>query len=471
MPRADDIVQRLWGLCNILRDDGITYHQYVTELTYLLFLKLAKETETEAELPEGCRWSDLQASSGDELRARYKRLLADLGERGSGRVRAIFATASTSLRQAKHLEQLVMGIDKLDWYSARREGLGAMYEGLLEKNASETKAGAGQYFTPRELIESIVALVKPAPGEVVQDPAAGTGGFLIVADRFVKARADASRRPTFYGVELVPEVHRMALMNAILHDIEGEIVLGDALGPAGAALPLADVILTNPPFGAKRGGGPPARSDFAFPTSNKQLGFLQHIYRGLALGGRAAVVLPDNVLFEEGVGQKIRKGLMDVCDLHTILRLPTGIFYSQAVKTNVLFFARGERGPGATEAVWIYDMRTKLPSFGKRSPLKREHFEAFERAFGEDPYGKSERREDGQGSAGRWRRFTREEIARRGDNLDISWLRDDPGESLGDPSGPSEVAAAIMGELKAAIDDLAELTAMLDGSSSGPRSS
>ena len=317
MPSTQDIVQKLWNLCNVLRDDGITYLQYVTELTYLLFLKMMKETGTEDQIPRGYRWDDVAKKDGTELLEFYKKLLIDLGSKGSGRVQAIYANASTSFRQPRNLRTVVEAIDALDWYSAKSEGLGDLYEGLLEKNAEETKSGAGQYFTPRPLIECMVALIKPQPGERVQDPAVGTGGFLINADRYVKAHTDDlhdlpvakqnfQRREAFYGVELVADVQRLALMNAMLHDIEGEILLGDTLGPTGAKLPKADVILTNPPFGTKKGGGGPTRDDITYATSNKQLVFLQHIYRGLKAGGRGAVVMPDNVLFEEGVGQKVR---------------------------------------------------------------------------------------------------------------------------------------------------------------------
>lgn len=466
MPTTRDIVQKLWNLCNVLRDDGITYHQYVTELTFLLFLKMAKETGTEDQLPHGYRWDDLMKKDGVELLAFYKKLLIDLGSKGSARVQAIFANASTSFRQPRHLSQVITDIDGLDWYSAKHEGLGDLYEGLLEKNAEETKSGAGQYFTPRPLIECMIALVKPQPGEHVQDPAVGTGGFLINADRYVKSKTDDyhdlslrqqnfQRREAFYGVELVPDVQRLALMNAMLHDIEGDIVLGDTLGPTGARLPLADVILTNPPFGTKKGGGGPTRDDITYPTSNKQLVFLQHIYRGLKPGGRAAVVLPDNVLFEEGVGQRVRADLMDKCDLHTILRLPTGIFYAQGVKTNVLFFTRGQKDKGSTRAVWFYDLRTNAPSFGKRTPLTRAHFAEFERAFGDDPHGRSKRID--QGEAGRFRKFTREEIAKRGDNLDISWLKDDSITDHADLPEPDAIAADIITQLQTALEEMQAL--------------
>jgi len=468
-----DIVQRLWSLCHVLRDDGITYHQYVTELTYLLFLKMAKETKTEGQLPRGHRWSDLEAKDGTEQLQFYRELLVHLGSEGSGLVQAIFANASTSLRQPRNLARLVESIDALDWYSAQDEGLGDLYEGLLEKNANELKSGAGQYFTPRVLIESIVHLVKPKPGERVQDPAVGTGGFLIMADRYIKEQTDDlfdlpenlqdfQRREAFYGMELVPDTHRLALMNAMLHGIEGEILLGDTLSPAGIGLSPADIIMTNPPFGTKRGGGAPTRDDFTFPTSNKQLAFLQHIYRSLKPGGRAAVVLPDNVLFEEGAGTKIRADLVDKCNLHTILRLPTGIFYAQGVKTNVLFFTRGkEKDTGNTKQVWIYDLRTSMPSFGKRTLLTRGHFGEFEEAFGDDPCGQSRRKD--QGEEGRFRCFTREQIAQRGDNLDISWLRDEEAGNGDDLPEPDEIAGEILGNLRMAIEEMDELVDLLNG--------
>jgi type I restriction enzyme M protein len=466
MPTTQDIVQKLWNLCHVLRDDGITYHEYVTELTYLLFLKMAKETETEGQIPKGYRWDDVAKKDGVELLNFYKQLLIDLGSKGSGRVQAIFANASTSFRQPRHLKQVVSDIDGLDWYSAKHEGLGDLYEGLLEKNAEETKSGAGQYFTPRPLIDVMVSLIKPAPGERVQDPAVGTGGFLTAADRYVRSKTDDyhdlktaqqnfQRREAFSGVELVPDVQRLCLMNAMLHDIEGDIVLGDTLGPTGESLPKVDVILSNPPFGTKKGGGGPTRSDITYPTSNKQLVFLQHIYRGLKPGGRAAVVLPDNVLFEEGVGQRVRADLMDKCDLHTILRLPTGIFYAQGVKTNVLFFTRGEKDKANTKAVWFFDMRTNMPSFGKRTPFTRAHFAELEKVYGEDPHGKSKRKD--QGETGRFRKFTREDIAKRGDNLDISWLKDDSVTDHADLPEPEELAAEIVAQLQTAIEEMQAL--------------
>jgi type I restriction enzyme M protein len=308
---------------------------------------------------------------------------------------------------------------------------------------------------------------------VVQDPAAGTGGFLIMADRYIRERTDDlfalseaeqrfQRREAFWGMELVPDTHRLLLMNAMLHGIEGDhLALGDTLSVEGASLPQADVILTNPPFGTKKGGGRPTRTDFTFPTSNKQLAFLEHVYRGLKPGGRAAVVVPDNVLFEEGVGAQIRADLMDKCDLHTILRLPTGIFYAQGVKTNVLFFTKGpaRKDTGNTERVWVYDLRANMPSFGKRTPLGREHFAQFEAVFGDDPQGRAQRADSGE--VGRFRCFTRDDVRKRGENLDVSWLRDESAARHDELPEPEEIAAEIMAKLREAMDEMEVLTEAL----------
>ncbi len=478
MSTTNDIVARLWNLCHTLRDDGVTYHQYVTELTFLLFLKMAQETQTEAALPAGWRWSDLVAKDGTEQLTFYRELLIHLGAEAGGRIQAIYANANTSLRHPRNLAKLVSSIDALDWYSARHEGLGDLYEGLLEKNANETKSGAGQYFTPRPLIEAMVEITKPQAGEIISDPAAGTLGFITRADRYIKdatddlfdlpeARQVFQRREAYYAIELVPDTRRLALMNALLHDIECEIMLADTLSPSGAGVPRSDLILTNPPFGTKKGGGGPTRDDFTFPTSNKQLAFLQHIYRNLKPGGRAAVVLPDNVLFEDGVGRKIRADLMDKCDLHTILRLPTGLFYAQGVKTNVLFFRRGpaSRDTGNTKAVWFYDLRTNMPSFGKRTPFTREHLQPFVQAYGDDPNGGAKRSD--QGEAGRWRRFTREAIAQRGENLDVTWLRDESVDRAEDLPEPDEIAAEILLHLQTATEEMQALMELLEPEANG----
>jgi len=495
-----DIVAKLWNLCNILKDDGVTYHQYVTELTYLLFLKMAKETGTEdqlrniviekrtekngvvkEEIKRDYCWDDLERKTGkDRLEFYQDELLKNLGKYGTSIVKEIFANASSFIKKPSTFSTLVAEIDKLDWYSARQEGLGDLYEGLLEKNANEKKSGAGQYFTPRRLIDSMVEVMRPTLKDVIQDPAAGTGGFLIAANHYIREHSDVDSwteaeqrkycRHTFYGMEHVQDTHRLALMNLMLHGLESDpnaagIRYGDTLGQDGEALGKtgATLMLTNPPFGTKKGGGLPTRTDFTFPTSNKQFCFLQHIYRGLESGGRAAVVLPDNVLFEGNVGKQIRADLMDKCNLHTILRLPTGIFYAQGVKTNVLFFTRGRKEKGSTQEVWVYDMRANMPQFGKRTQLTRSHFAEFEAAFGDDPLGRPAslvKRQD-TGEQGRFRRFTRDWIAERNENLDIAWLRDESengGEELPEPVALAQEA---MIELEAAIAELQGILAEL----------
>ena len=385
-----EIVAKLWNLCNVLRDDGITYHQYVTELTYILFLKMAKETGTEDKIPEKYRWDRLAEKDGLALKKFYEELLRELGEKGTGRIQEIYSGSRSNIEEPANLKKIITNINDLDWYSAKEEGLGNLYEGLLEKNANEKKSGAGQYFTPRVLIDVMTELIAPQPGERCNDPACGTFGFMIAADAYVKAHTDDlfsltseqqafQKNEAFTGAELVHETHRLALMNAMLHDIDGKIYLCDTLSNQGKQMNGFDVVLTNPPFGTKKGGERANRDDFTFQTSNKQLNFLQHIYRSLKADGkaRAAVVLPDNVLFADGEGQRIREDLMNKCNLHTVLRLPTGIFYAQGVKTNVLFFTRGTTDKDNTKEVWFYDLRTNMPSFGKTNPLKAEHFDGF----------------------------------------------------------------------------------------------
>ncbi len=434
---TQEIVSKLWNLCNVLRDDGITYHQYVTELTYILFLKMAKETGAEVQIPEAYRWDKLTSKSGIELKKFYKELLAHLGEECTGRVREIYQGAATNIDEPKNLEKIIMTIDGLDWFSAREEGLGNLYEGLLEKNANEKKSGAGQYFTPRVLIDVMTKLIKPQPGERCNDPACGTFGFMISASQYVRSKTDDffdldadtakfEREEAFTGCELVHDTHRLALMNAMLHDIEGKILLGDTLSSVGMSMKDYDVVLTNPPFGTKKGGERATRDDFTFPTSNKQLNFLQHIYRSLKTDGkaRAAVVLPDNVLFADGDGERIRLDLLDKCNLHTILRLPTGIFYAQGVKTNVLFFTRGKTDKHNTKEVWIYDLRNDMPSFGKTNPLKAEHFDDFVECYADGDLSKRKETYSEKNPNGRWRKFTIEDIlARDKTSLDITWMK------------------------------------------------
>lgn len=532
MTNNNDIVQKLWNLCDVLRDDGINYSDYVTELVLLLFIKMVHEN-TEAgtlkkhPLPEGCRWTDINEKSGINLLNDYKRILLSLstGKDAGGNVvhedpliSAIYADAQTRLREPRHLEQMIKTLDQIDWFSAAKDGLGDLYEGLLEKNASETKSGAGQYFTPRALINSMVRCIKPQIGETIQDPAAGTAGFLVAADQYMREQTDNyldltakkasfQKNKAFVGVELVPNTRRLALMNCLLHGMEGDdegvVHLGNALGDAGKALAPADIILANPPFGTSKGGeASNTRDDLTYKTSNKQLAFLQHIYRNLKPGGRAAVVLPDNVLFEAGVGTEVRRDLMNKCNLHTLLRLPTGIFYAQGVKTNVLFFTKGSatdkhQQENCTENVWVYDLRTNMPGFGKRTPFGDSHLAPFEKVY--DPVGRDlSRQQDiaailaartqGEYSFGaediavdkqaavenknvdddllksRWRCFSRRWIAEtKGDSLDISWLKDKDSVDAADLPEPDVLAKEAKKELKAALDELDQLLVALEG--------
>lgn len=498
----NDIVQKLWNLCDILRDEGINYSNYVTELVLLLFIKMEAEIVQNNEnathkLPEGCRWQDLNKLSGIAQRDKYRQILLDLSKSNDRLIAAIYNNAKTSIDEPKHLEQLIKTLDGIDWFSSTKDGLGDLYEGLLEKNASEVKSGAGQYFTPRVLINSMVNCIKPQAGEIISDPAAGTAGFLIAADSYIKEHNDNlddlnqedynfQRQKAFIGVELVADTHRLALMNCLLHNIEGDdagaIRLGSSLGQLGANLPKSDVILANPPFGTAKGGDKAvSRDDLTYKTSNKQLAFLQHIYRNLKPGGRAAVVLPDNVLFEAGVGTDVRRDLMNKCNLHTILRLPTGIFYAQGVKTNVLFFTKGtvenpEQEKDCSQQVWVYDLRTNMPSFGKRTPFSAHHLQPFERVYGDDPKGTSPRTEGEWSFAdeatdketektlenSRWRVFSREWIAeQKGDSLDISWLKDSDSVDAENLAEPQVLAAEAMAELTGALQELNDLLVAL----------
>ncbi len=455
---TQEIVNKLWNLCNVLRDDGITYHQYLNELTFILFLKMAEETCKEDDILEGYRWSDLKDKEGVTLHTFYKELLLKLGTQGTGRVQKIYNNAQTSINEPANLRKIIKHIDELDWFDAKEEGLGEMYEGLLEKNASEKKSGAGQYFTPRPLINVMVRLMDPKVGERLNDPACGTYGFMISAHHHILENNDIYslddkqnaflEKEQYSGCELVSDTHRMAMMNAFLHGMNGNIVLGDSLSSLGEEIKNKDVVLANPPFGTKKGGENPTRSDLVYKSSNKQLNFLQAIYRSLHQrgGARAAVVLPDNVLFEDGDGQRVRQDLLDKCNLHTILRLPTGIFYAAGVKTNVLFFERGKTDKQNTQSVWFYDMRTNMPKFGKRTPFTEKHFAAFEKAYTASDRTKIKDE--------RWSCVSREDIAKKNDSLDLGLIADDSITKAEDIGEPIDIANKALLELKGITKEL-----------------
>ncbi|MCG8883004.1 SAM-dependent DNA methyltransferase [Tenacibaculum finnmarkense] len=449
---TQEIVNKLWNLCNVLRDEGITYHQYLNELTFILFLKMTEETEYNDELPEGYRWEDLIQKEGIELTNFYRKLLLHLGTESTGKIQKIYNNAQTSINEPASLRKIIKNIDELDWFEAKEEGLGEMYEGLLEKNASEKKSGAGQYFTPRPLINVMVRLMNPKVGERLNDPACGTYGFMIAAhhhilknnDKYSLSETQNKHLQTeqYSGCELVGDTHRLAMMNAFLHGMGGNIDLNDSLSSYGESIKNIDLVLANPPFGTKKGGDRPTRGDLVYPTSNKQLNFLQGIYRSLHTrgGARAAVVLPDNVLFEDGDGQRVRQDLMDKCNLHTILRLPTGIFYAAGVKTNVLFFDKGTTEKKNTQNVWFYDMRTNMPNFGKRTPFTENHFVDFEKAYNADDRTKIKDE--------RFSCITRDEITNKNDSLDLGLIADDSITKAEDIGEPIEIAQEALAELK-----------------------
>ena len=488
---TQDIVHKLWNLCNVLRDDGITYHQYVTELTYILFLKMLNENGEEERLIASVRkayaqrlemyakqskkpvealsdkekndlkgalyaysWEYLVSLEGLELKKYYSKLLTELGEASFDRISDIYVKAVSSIDEPKNLQKLISEINKLAWFEAGREGLGDLYEGLLAKNADEKKSGAGQYFTPRVLIDVMTNLISPEFEESCFDPACGTFGFMIAAYKYATKDKDIyslsdqavkAMQGRYGGVELVHDTHRLALMNAYLHNVPANIVCMDSLSPDAEKFKGYDVVLTNPPFGTKKGGERATRSDISFQTSNKQLNFLQVIYRSLKPDGKArcAVVLPDNVLFAGGDGTSVRRELMDFCNLHTILRLPTGIFYAQGVKTNVLFFTRGKSENGNTKEVSFYDLRTNMDSFGKTRTLRYDDFTEFIAGYNDESKRVGER----------WSKFTREEIeSKHDDSLDLGLIKDDSiidADKLTDPIESGEVAIA---RLEEAID-------------------
>lgn len=458
------VSKRIWSLCHVLRDDGVVFHKFLSELTYLLFLKIAEETGREDLLPDGCRWTDLTAHVEGGMLGHYRKMLTILGEDAPDHVvREIFRFPTTVFNHEENLRKVVDGINAIDWHEAKTDGLGAVYESLLQRSVAEARSGAGQYFTPRPLVDAMVSVLQPGLGETIQDPAAGTAGFLISTQEYIARRHTETARkkkpPLYQAVEIEGDTYRLCLMNMFLHDMDGQFIHGDALTDDAVALKAPDVIIANPPFGSSAGGARARRSDLPFPTSNKQLLFLQHIYLALKPGGRAAVVLPDNVLFEEGVGRRVRTHLMDTCDVHTLLRLPSGIFYAADVKTSVLFFSRPRKGEPTTRQMWVYDLRTNKQRFRKGRNLTNDVFADFVRLYGPDPLGRSPRDDS---TDPRFRVFSREEIAERSDNLDLRWLAEGRREEL-DEREPEEILAALVQTLRSALGDIEGIAAEIDG--------
>jgi len=464
-----DIVGKLWGFCHTLRHDGIDYGDYIEQLTYLLFLKMIEEKG--AEIPSKYSWSVLREKSGVELTDHYMQTLRELGKQ-KNMLGDIYGGAMSRFSNPVNLKRLVNLIDEVEWTGLNVDIKAAAYEGLLEKSASEGKKGAGQYFTPRILIQSIVRCMKPDPRKSedfsIHDPAAGTGGFLVCAYEWLMEqtggsleRSEAKRILTaaYSGTELVPRPRRLALMNLYLHGIRANIRLGDAIYEPKIGGPY-DCVMTNPPFGTKGANQAPTRDDFTIATSNKQLNFVQHVMSILKPGGRAAIVVPDNVLFADQAGE-VFKILTEDCDLHTVLRLPNGTFtpYSPGTKTNVIFFTKAY----PTENVWVYDARTNVPRITKKDrPLTPEHFAEFEVCYGPEPNGHG-KRDPNDSKEDRWQSFPISEVKERDFKIDgLKWLRD---ESLGDGDElpePEELAADAISQLEGAIEDLNLLIGLLE---------
>jgi type I restriction enzyme M protein len=463
-----DVVSKIWGFCHTLRHDGIDYGDYIEQITYLLFLKMADEKSLD--LPKETDWPHLRKQSGTELLEDYQNALRVLGKE-PGMLGDIFSGAQSRFTNPVNLKKLLGVIDETEWTSLDVDVKGAVFEGLLEKAAAEGKKGAGQYFTPRILIQAVVRCMKPDPriskDFKIGDPACGTGGFLVAAYEWLLKqtggaldREDAKRfrTETFFGQELVPRPRRLALMNLYLHQVEPHIALGDSIYETPGSTRF-DVVLTNPPFGTRGANQAPDRDDFVIQTSNKQLNFVQHVLTTLKPGGRAAIVVPDNVLFAQQAGE-VFQVLMEDCDLHTVLRCPRGTFspYSEGTKTNVIFLTKGR----PTNSVWIYDARANVPKITKKNrPLTPDHFAEFEQCYGGNPNGQATRSQ-ADSREGRWRSFTIDEVRANHYKLDaFRWIRDeDDGDAEGQ-SDPEELITEAMEELQLALDDLSDVQLLL----------
>ncbi|ATY76849.1 N-6 DNA methylase [Aeromonas veronii] len=481
------IVSKVWSFCTTLRDDGVGYGDYLEQLTYLIFLKMADEYakppyKRDIGIPAGYDWSSLTSRRGVELEFHYVTLLRELGNK-PGLLGQIFTKAQNKIQDPAKLTRLISMIDETRWVKLGADVKGDIYEGLLEKNAEDTKSGAGQYFTPRALIRAMVQCVRPEPGKTIADPACGTGGFFLAAYDYLAANPalDMEKKAflktsTFHGNEIVASTRRLCLMNMLLHNI-GEIDGQSRISPNDALIAddgkRFDYVLANPPFGRKSSmsftnaeGEDETneltynRQDFWATTSNKQLNFLQHIRSMLKTTGQAAVVLPDNVLFEGGAGETVRKKLLETTDLHTILRLPTGIFYAQGVKANVLFFDnKTARKEPWTREVWIYDYRTNIHHTLKKKPLRFEDLQDFIACYHpENRHDRQESWHETDNPEGRWRKYSLEQILSRDKtSLDIFWLKDKSLTDLENLPEPDELAEEIIENIEAGLNSFREI--------------
>jgi len=485
------IVSKVWSFCNTLRDDGVGYGDYLEQLTYLLFLKMADEYsrppyKRNSGIPTEYNWSSLTTKRGAELELHYLKVLQELSKE-KGILGQIFTKAQNKIQDPAKLFKIIDLIDKESWVRMGADVKGEIYEGLLEKNAEDTKSGAGQYFTPRALIWAMVECIRPEPMKTIADPACGTGGFFLAAYDFLvknytldQEQSKFLKDKTFRGNEIVQSTRRLALMNMFLHnigDIIGESMISSQDALIASSPESFDYVLANPPFGKKSSmtftndeGEQEEedltynRQDFDATTSNKQLNFVQHIRTMLKTTGKAAVVLPDNVLFEGGAGEKVRKKLLENTDLHTILRLPTGVFYKQGVKANVLFF---DNKPAAkspwTREVWYYDFRTNIHFTLKKNPMRKDDLQDFIQCY--SPQNRSKRQSvwSEANPEGRWRKFTYEElIARDKTSLDIFWLKDNSLTDLDNLPDPDVLATEIVENLAAGLENFKAISATLN---------
>ena len=489
---SQQIVNKAWNFAHVLRDDGLSYMAYTEQITFLLFLKMAHEQtrppyNRKPIVPPNLGWESLLKREGDELEVHYRHILEELGKK-PGMLGEIFKKARPEIQNPALLRRLIVDlIDTEQWMSMQADVKGDVYEGLLAKSAAESPKGAGQYFTPRELIRGIVDCVQPTPEDRVCDPAAGTGGFLLAAHQYVidqhgkeldKDQKKHLQQNFVHGWELVPNTARLCIMNLYLHGISADPcpVRSGADSLAGDPGERFSLVLTNPPFGKRssiavvneegaleKEDSTYERQDFWTSTKNKQLNFLQHVKTLLKINGRCAIVVPDNVLFEGGAGETVRRNLMKQCDVHTLLRLPTGIFYAQGVKANVLFFdAKPAQEKAWTKKLWVYDLRTNMHFTLKTNPLKRSDLDEFVKCYNPSNRHRRKATWSEENPEGRWRCFDYEELEKRDKaNLDIFWLRDKSLEDSDDLPDPDVLAREIADDLQTALDQFTAIAGEL----------